>query len=166
ENGGKRLDRAQKEELAARKNSYYRELIKTITPADLLPGILPLLQRLRAEKIKIAIASVSHNVWEVVKRLQIGEYIDLIVDPTRVVKGKPDPEIFMTAAETVGIPFENCVGVEDAQAGIFAIKDARMFAAGIGKDLKRTDWLLPDTTGLTFDGLQKNFNAFIDSPRE
>ncbi len=166
ENGGKRLSSEEKAELAARKNGYYKELIKNITPNDLLPGILDLLKELRAKGIKIAIASVSHNVWEVVKRLEIGSYIDLIVDPARVVKGKPDPEIFMTAAEVLSVPPENCIGVEDAQAGIDAIRDARMYAVGIGSKLQHADWRLPSTEGLTLDGLQKNFEGAIDGSRE
>ncbi len=165
DSGGKHLGQEEKLELADRKNGYYRELIAAITPDDLLPGVASLLEALKSKGIKIAIASASHNVWEVVKRLQIGETLDFIVDPESVAKGKPDPEVFMRAAESLGLPFENCVGVEDAQAGIDAIKAARMFAVGIGSDLVGANWILSDTRGLTLDGLLDRFQIFAASRR-
>ena len=67
---------------------------------------------------------MSHNVWDVVRRLGIEAAVDLIVDPAALVKGKPDPEIFLRAAEQLGVRFEDCVGIEDARAGIEAIKAA------------------------------------------
>ncbi|MEW5816025.1 MAG: beta-phosphoglucomutase [Spirochaetota bacterium] len=152
---GQYYSEEEKRALTVRKNGYYRELIATITPKDLLPGILPLLRRLKKEGIKTSIASVSHNVWEVVKRLKIEGLIDYIVDPASVIKGKPDPEVFLRAAEHFKVRVENCAGVEDAQAGIEAIKAARMFTVGIGGSLKGADWLLPDTKGLTYEELKR-----------
>ena len=61
--------------------------------------------------------------------------MDAIVDPATIAKGKPDPEIFLTAAERLGVRFEDCVGIEDARAGIEAIRAARMVAVGVGRDL-------------------------------
>ena len=160
EHGHKSLQPTEKQELAERKNRYYRELIARITPNDLLPGIPQFLEELKSRGIRIAIASVSHNVWEVVRRLEIGDSIDLIVDPATVVKGKPDPEIFMAAAEALRFPPEHCVGVEDAQAGVDAIRAARMFSVGIGSDLRGAEWLLPDTSGLTMAALEKHFEVY------
>jgi beta-phosphoglucomutase len=146
--------------LAERKNGYYKELIGTVTPSDLLPGMSRLLAECKAAGIKLAVASVSHNVWEVVRRLGIQEMMDHIVDPAAVIKGKPDPEIFLRAAEMLGVPFECCVGVEDSQAGIRAIVDARMFAVGIGAGLTAAHWLLKETSELTFEGLRERFAAW------
>jgi HAD superfamily hydrolase (TIGR01509 family) len=140
--------------LAERKNAYFRELIEAITPADLLPGIGDLLAGLRARGVKTAIASMSHNVWDVVRGLGIEPFIDLIVDPATLVKGKPDPEIFLAAAEQLGVRFEDCVGIEDARAGVEAIKAARMVAVGVGRDLPGADWLVADTRSLTVDALR------------
>ena len=61
---------------------------------------------------------MSHNVWDVVDRLGIRPLVDVIVDPSTLVKGKPDPEIFLAAAEQLGVRLESCVGIEDARAGI------------------------------------------------
>jgi alpha,alpha-trehalose phosphorylase len=154
---GAEFTEAKKEELANRKNGYYRELISTLSPADLLPGIARLLPRLKEAGIRTALASASHNAPEIVQRLGIGGFLDLVVDPADVVKGKPDPEIFFRAAEGLGVPYENCAGVEDAEVGIRAIRAARMFAVGIGSGLVEADWVLPDTRGLTVEELGERF---------
>jgi beta-phosphoglucomutase-like phosphatase (HAD superfamily) len=109
--------------------------------------------------VKTAIASMSHNVWDVVRGLGIEPLIDVIVDPARLVKGKPDPEIFLAAAELLGVRFEDCVGIEDARAGVEAIRAARMMAVGVGRDLPGADWLVADTRSLTVDALEARFRA-------
>ncbi len=145
--------------LAARKNEYYKKLIEQITPEDLLPGILPLLTELKENSIKIALASVSRNAFTVIDKLQIGEYFDYIVDAAKVKKGKPDPEIFMMAAEQLKVPYQHCIGIEDAEAGIIAIKAANMFAVGVGnkETMKKADWVVKDTTELTLERLKHHF---------
>ena len=132
EHAGHTASLPDKVRLADRKNAYFRELIDAITPADLLPGIGDLLADLRARGVRTAIASMSHNVYDVVRHLGIEDMVDAIVDPATLVKGKPDPEIFLAAAELLGVRFEDCVGIEDARAGIQAIKAARMVAVGVG----------------------------------
>ena len=154
---GVELSEEEKKALAERKNGYYRELISRLSPADLLPGIADLLERLRQIGIKTGLASASHNAREIVQRLEIGRFLDLVVDPSEIVKGKPDPEVFFRAAEGLGVPYENCAGVEDAEVGIQAIKAAGMFAVGIGSGLLEADWVLPDTRGLTAPELGERF---------
>jgi alpha,alpha-trehalose phosphorylase len=153
DHAGQTAELRDKVRLADRKNAYFRELIAAITPADLLPGMRELLEDLRARGIRTAVASMSHNVWEVVRRLGIEALIDVIVDPATLVKGKPDPEIFLAAAERLGVRFEDCVGIEDARAGIEAIRAARMVPVGIGTDLPGAAWLVSDTRLLTVDAL-------------
>jgi beta-phosphoglucomutase len=143
--------------LADKKNAAYRELISAITPADLLPGAGRLLEELREKGIRTALASVSHNAAEVARRLGIEDALDHVVDPRDVVKGKPDPEIFFRAAEALGVPLEDCAGVEDARAGIAAIKAAGMFAVGIGTDLPGADWVVPQTGDLRVEELARRF---------
>jgi beta-phosphoglucomutase len=157
EHAGHTASLPDKVRLADRKNAYFRELIDAITPADLLPGIGDLLADLRAQGVRTAIASMSHNVYDVVRHLGIEDRVDAIVDPPTLVKGKPDPEIFLAAAELLGVRFEDCAGIEDARAGIQAIKAARMVAVGVGADLPGCDWLVADTRALTFDALAALF---------
>jgi beta-phosphoglucomutase len=159
ENAGRTENLQDKVRLADRKNAYFRELIAGITPADLLPGIGDLLAGLRARGVRTAIASMSHNVWDVVRGLGIEPFIDVIVDPAALVKGKPDPEIFLAAAEKLGVRFENCVGIEDARAGIEAIKAARMVAVGVGRDLLGADWVVANTRSITVEALDALFTA-------
>ena len=159
EAAGQTATLAEKVRLADRKNAYFRELIESITPDDLLPGIGDLLQGLRALGVRTAIASMSHNVWDVVERLGIGPLVDVIVDPATLVKGKPDPEIFLSAAEHLGVRFEDCAGIEDARAGIEAIRAARMVAVGVGAGLAGSgaDWVVADTRELTPESLAALF---------
>ena len=165
ENAGQTASLQDKARLADRKNAYFRELIDGITPDDLLPGIGDLLAELRARGVRTAIASMSQNVFDVVRHLGIQGAVDAIVDPATLVKGKPDPEIFLVAAETLGVRFEDCVGIEDARAGILAIKAARMVAVGVGRDLPDADWVVPDTRSLTVDALAGLFAEAGVSPR-
>lgn len=160
EHAQRTLPAEEKRKLAERKNSYYLELIGSITPSDLLPGVEDLLRRLREKGTRIALASASRNAPQIVERLGIGGMLDHVVDASTIVRGKPDPEVFLRAAESLGIPFENCAGVEDAKAGIQAIKAAGMFAVGIGRDLPGADWLVASTDKLDFEELISRYSAW------
>ncbi|TZE82310.1 beta-phosphoglucomutase [Calorimonas adulescens] len=135
-----------KQFLADRKNLYYKEMISKITPMDLLPGVSELFQRLNELGVKKAVASASRNACTVLERLGIIDYFQYIVDTDRIKNGKPDPEIFLNASKGLGIPPKKCIGVEDSQAGIEAIKKAGMYAIGIGKPdtLYKADLVLRD----------------------
>ena len=85
-------------EMMERKNRYYQELLKQVTPDDLLPGARPLLDALRTAGMKIAIGSASKNAREVVQRLQIAPCIDAMADGYSVVRPKPAPDLFVYAA--------------------------------------------------------------------
>jgi alpha,alpha-trehalose phosphorylase len=148
----------EKRSLATRKNEYYKELITQIRPDDLLPGIPQLLEELRQADIRIALASASRNAATIVDQLQIGELIDVMTDPAQLQKGKPDPEQFFMAADMLELPYRNCVGVEDAQAGIEAINAAGMFSVGIGSYLQGADLKFSDTSELTLERLREEFH--------
>jgi alpha,alpha-trehalose phosphorylase len=130
--GKLKVDPEERLRLADRKNGYYLELIKTMTPNDLLPNAKEFLEALRTSGIKTALVSASKNGPEVLKRLGIEQLFDYIVNPSTLSKGKPDPEIFLKAAEGLGFQPEECVGIEDAEAGIIAIKKAGMRSIGVG----------------------------------
>jgi beta-phosphoglucomutase len=134
-----------KRELADKKNTHYQELIATMTPDDLLPGALRALEEVRAAGLPIGLASVSRNAFTVLDRLGIRDRFDDVVDAATVVNGKPDPEIFLTAAAHLGMDPKDCLGVEDAAAGVASIKDAGMFAVGVGNPdvLNRADRVIP-----------------------
>jgi beta-phosphoglucomutase len=131
--------------LADAKNRHYQELIATMTPEDLLPGALRALEEVRAAGLRIGLASVSKNAFTVLDRLGIRDRFDDVVDAATIRNSKPHPEIFLTAAEHLGLAPEDCLGVEDAAAGVAAIKDAGMFAVGVGSPevLYRADRVIP-----------------------
>ena len=148
ERAGRFFSPEEKSALAARKNEAYLEMVKAMTPADALPGTIAVLNDLRARKIKIGLASVSKNAPVVLGRLGIASYFDAVADPGQVLRGKPDPEIFLTVAKRLGTEAGACIGVEDAVVGILAIKRAGMYAVGVGDPavLTEADEVIPDLT--------------------
>lgn len=120
-------------ELAERKNELYKQLIATINPSDVLPGIPQLLAELKQRGIKSAIASASKNASAVIANLQMEQQFDVIVDAATIKNSKPHPEVFLVAAKQLGIAPQLCVGIEDAVAGVDAIIAANMTAIAIGK---------------------------------
>lgn len=141
---------AEKLTLAARKNAHYQRLLGSLGPNDLLPGAGEALAACRAAGLRIALASVSHNAPTVLRRLGITDRFDHVVDARTIARGKPDPEIFLRAASALGVPPHECIGVEDAQAGIDAIKAAGMYAVGVtsGGALHGADAVLKDLRGV------------------
>jgi len=144
----KKYTDAQKRELADRKNGYYRAAIATFSASDLLPGALAALKAARAAGLKIALASASRSAGELVERMGVADLFDHVVDSATIARAKPDPEIFVRAALALGVAPADCLGIEDAQAGVAAIKAAGMAALGIGdaRVLHEADAVLPDLT--------------------
>ncbi len=139
-------DEAEKEALAARKNAHYVELIGRLGPQDLLPGARAAVESVRRAGLKTALASASRNAPQLLDRLGIATLFDCVVDAGRIARSKPDPEIFLAAAHGLGLAAGECLGVEDAAAGITALHAAGMTAVGIGRaqELDQADVLLPD----------------------
>ncbi|MFO1243387.1 MAG: beta-phosphoglucomutase [Rickettsiales bacterium] len=131
--------------LTDKKNADYLELIKSITPADILPGVTDAFAILKQKKIRIGLASASKNATFVVDRLGMLDQFDYIADAAKIPRGKPAPDIFLDVAKAFGLSSDACVGVEDAAAGVDAIKSAKMFAVGIGEPevLAKADLIFP-----------------------
>lgn len=136
---------AEKLALADEKNLHYQELIATMSASDLLPGAVAALDTVRAAGMKIGLASVSKNAMTVLERLGITDKFDYVVDAALIAKGKPDPEIFLKAAHELGVAPADCLGVEDAVAGVASIKSAGMYALGVGQPnvLTQADVVIP-----------------------
>ena len=135
--------------MAERKNAQYVRLIDTVTPTDLLPGALAALAAARAAGFRVGLASASKNAASVLVRLGIGAAFDHVVDASRIARSKPDPEVFLAAAHALGVEPVNCVGIEDAVAGVEAARAAGMFTLGIGdpRVLTQADQVMPDLRG-------------------
>lgn len=106
--------------LAERKNNYYKDLLKKIGPADILPGVSDILKGLRAQGIKMAIGSSSKNTPGILKYIGLDAFFDGVADGNGIKKSKPDPEVFLLAAQFIGIAPCECLVVEDAEAGVTA----------------------------------------------
>jgi beta-phosphoglucomutase len=119
-------------EMMERKNGYYLESIKEISPRDLLPGAKELLEEIGAAGLRIALGSASKNASEVLDRLGIRSLFDAISDGHSVERQKPAPDLFMHAASQLNIPPADCVVVEDAAAGIEAARAGGFHSIGLG----------------------------------
>lgn len=122
----------QKAAWANEKNEVYKELIKQITPGDLLPGVLDCLKECKKAGLKVALASVSKNAPFIINQLQIADYFDYMADAAKIERSKPYPDIFLDCINALGVDADESIGVEDAEAGIEAIKRAGMKAVGVG----------------------------------
>ncbi|MBL8967576.1 MAG: beta-phosphoglucomutase [Spirochaetaceae bacterium] len=149
--------------LADRKNGYYVESLAGLRPADILPGVERLLDELEAAGIRTALASASRNAPAIIAMLGIARRFTAVVDPDGM-PGKPHPAIFLEAARLVGSEPSLCVGIEDAQAGVDAIKAAGMKAVAVGGDLRGADAAVGDTEGLTLGLLMSLFAAREGGP--
>ena len=125
-------DIARRAELAARKNDWYLDEIAHFGPADLFLGARDAIEQCRAAGLSVALASASRNAPLLLARLGIDELFDTVVDPASVAQGKPAPDIFLAAARALGAAPHRVMGVEDAAAGIAAIRAAGMPSLGIG----------------------------------
>jgi beta-phosphoglucomutase len=146
-------------ELADRKNRHYVTMVDRITPADILPGIPELLTELKANGVKIGLASASKNAFAVVRNLGIEDSLDAIADAAKIARNKPDPEIFLKAAELLNVEPSACVGVEDAVSGVQAIKAAGMFAVAVGakEAFPHADLVCGSTVELRYAEIAKAF---------
>jgi beta-phosphoglucomutase len=147
---GNKVDAYSDEEKAAfaqSKNDLYLELIQTLTPADILQGL------------HMSIASASKNAPTILKHLQLDDAFDAIVDPAKLHRGKPDPEIFTLAQQALNLQAQDVISFEDASAGVQAIKAANQFAVGIGdaQVLKLADYVVASTADLQLSKIVEAF---------
>ncbi|HSK67474.1 MAG TPA: beta-phosphoglucomutase [Anaerolineales bacterium] len=137
-------------EMMERKNNYYLEFIKEVSPRDLLPGAKELLEEIRVARLKIALGSASKNAGEVVDRLDIRPLFDAISDGHSVERQKPAPDLFLHAAKQLGLPPSACVVIEDAAAGIQAARSGGFRSIGLGPSERvgEAEVLFPSLSGL------------------
>lgn len=136
ERAGKPYTEAQKEEMAARKNRYYVDLISALTPEDILPGALEVINALKAKGIRVAIGSSSRNTPIILRQIGLSNAFDAVSDGNQITHSKPHPEVFLLAAKLLQLPPAECLVVEDADAGIEAALAGGMKALGVGSAAK------------------------------
>ncbi|MDZ7897628.1 MAG: beta-phosphoglucomutase [Arcicella sp.] len=130
--GNVTLTEEEKLDWATRKNDWYLDLVKEMTPDEVLPGVKDFLILLRENNIKIALGSASKNSKLILERIEMLSYFDAIIDGNNITKGKPNPQVFLMGAEATDCKPEECVVFEDALAGVQAGKLGGMRVVGVG----------------------------------
>ncbi len=150
---------AEQAALAARKQTRFCELLARLTPADILPGVQELITSLRQHGIKIAVGSSSKNAGTILTHLGLTDRFDVVVDGNDLTSAKPDPEVFLTVAQRLGLPPAECLVIEDALSGIESASRAGTPVLAVGPaekfppDVRR----LPNLADLTADRLVAMF---------
>lgn len=147
----------EKEKMAEEKNELYCEYLKQLTPNDILPGIKDLITIIKAEGIGIGLASVSKNAPMVLKALELENVFDYCADAAKIKRSKPDPEIFLTACNGLHASPQHSIGIEDALAGITAIKASGMFAVGVGNNLTEANYMVERTEQLNWEVIKREY---------
>ena len=151
------------QEMMERKNRYYLEFIRNITPHDLLPGSRELLEEIRAAGLRSALGSASRNAVEVVKKLGISHLLDAISDGHSVELQKPAPDLFLHAARQMGLNPEECIVVEDAAAGIEAARAGGFRSVGLGPRgrVGNADLVLPSLKDVHLNDLLSSLDSSL-----
>ena len=157
--GGIKLSASEKERFANKKNGWFVEFVNEMKPEEIFPGVKDLLRSIRAQGLKVALASSSKNAPSVIRLLNIQNEFDAVVDGTMIIHSKPDPEIFLLAAKKLGIEPSSCVVFEDAEAGVEAALAAGMKCVGIGSALQlgKANFVIAKTGDFKLETLNSEF---------
>jgi len=142
----------EKADFAEEKNRLYRKLLGQMSPTDLSDDVKTTLTALRKIGIKLAIGSSSKNTPFILERIGLGSFFDAVADGNCITHSKPHPEVFLKAAEMIGLPPAVCLVVEDAHAGVEAAIAGGFDCAAIGdaKEDPRAVYHLTQISDLDF----------------
>ena len=126
------LTKEEKAAYAEEKNQYYRELLKEMNSDDLSDEVKDTLNQLRERGYQLAIGSSSKNAGFILERIGLKGFFDAVSDGNNITNSKPDPEVFLKAAQFLGLDPKDCLVVEDARAGLLAAVNGNMDCAAIG----------------------------------
>jgi len=132
EKSEKEYTTVQKMDMAERKNAIYRESLGQMSPADLSDEVKNTLEELRRRGYKMAIGSSSKNTPYILEKIGLGSYFDAVSDGNNITRSKPDPEVFLKAADFISEKPEDCLVVEDAVSGAQAGHAGRFTVACLG----------------------------------
>lgn len=143
---------AEKESFAAEKNDAYRALLENMGKSDVSEEVRDTLSELRARGVLLAIGSSSRNTPLILEKTGMKQYFDAVSDGNNITRSKPDPEVFLKAAQFLNLAPADCLVVEDAVAGIDAGFSGGFRTAAIGE---ATNYDRPDYKLTTFSDLLK-----------
>lgn len=161
--GGVQKSEEEKIALATEKNEVYRSYILQMDKREILPGVLPFLEDLRARGIKMAIGSASKNAPTIITQLDLAEYFPVIIDGSKVSRSKPDPEVFLKAASELEVKPKESIVFEDAEAGIEAAISGGFYPVGVGdpKILGEASVVIAGFEGLKLEELSERLLAAV-----
>ncbi|WP_445381141.1 beta-phosphoglucomutase [Robiginitalea sp. IMCC43444] len=157
EMGNKEVSPEQFDRWLAEKNEDYLQYISKMNASEILPDVPKVLNYLKSKNIPMALGSASKNARPILEKVGLLSYFDAIVDGTAVTRAKPDPEVFLIAADLLNVVPEKCVVFEDALAGIEAANAASMLSIGIGEAqvLSEADRVFRDFTEIDLDFIEQ-----------
>lgn len=126
------MDEEEKVRWTDKKNEIYKSMLTRMSHDDLLDGVADTLDELRGMGLKLAIGSSSRNTKFILGQLGLADFFDAVSDGTNITHSKPDPEVFLKAAEFLGMAPKDCLVVEDAEAGLQAATAGGMDSAAFG----------------------------------
>jgi beta-phosphoglucomutase len=143
------------DEMSFRKNEWFKDYIKSIKPEEIFAGVPELIEAIKADNKKVALASSSKNAQEVIQLLQIADAFDAVIDGNMIEHTKPDPEIFLLAARKLALSPDKCIVIEDAEAGVEAALAAGMKCVGVGHpdQLGKANLVIPNMQQLRYADL-------------
>ena len=153
--GGIELSEKDKVKWATLKNEWYVAAVDQMTPAEILPGVLPLLKDLRQKGYKIGLGSSSKNAVRALRKVRILSYFNTIIDGTKTTRSKPDPQVFQMGAKRLRLTPEECIVFEDAQSGVEAALAGGFYAVGMGspQHLKKAHLVLSSLENITIESI-------------
>lgn len=129
---GPEFSKDEKEKFAEKKNDIYRKSLENMSEKDLSEEVRETLKELRNRGLKLAIGSSSKNTKFILKQIGLEGFFDAISDGTNITRSKPDPEVFLKAAQFLAEEPKDCLVIEDAEAGIDAAVSGGFYSASIG----------------------------------
>lgn len=132
EKSGKTYSDEEKLSLAERKNNIYVESLAELDKTAVLDSVFEFIAFLKEKNIKTAVGSASKNTPVILEKTGLAGLFDAVSCGLDTQKSKPDPEVFLIAADRLVVPYENCLVIEDSDAGIQAAKAGGMLALAVG----------------------------------
>ena len=123
---------SEKSEFAEEKNDNYKKLLQKMSPNSLTEDVKSTLTAIKKQDFKIAIGSSSKNTLYILERVGLSQFFDTVVDGNQIKHSKPNPEVFLKAAQNLNLCPDECLVVEDAFTGIEAAVNGGFDSAGIG----------------------------------
>lgn len=154
--GGISISAVEFENLLVQKNEEYLSYISKMDESEILPDTERILNFLIDYQQGIALGSASKNAVPILEKINLLDKFECIVDGNSVIKGKPNPEVFLKAADGLQVSPEDCIVFEDSIAGIQAANAADMLSIGIGEKevLGEADFVFKDFTEISNEFLK------------